>query len=99
MERRVESHGDPIRYPPIHPSPEEPHRSRLRVYAGVRRAGSVSTSYMLLPLFAGALAQDYFESRSRRFFVIRVTAGSSPRRPWAQSVVPEVKTVPPPGEV
>src|SRR3954447_5244905 len=38
---------------------------------------------------------NHLESRSRTFRVIRSTTGSPPRRPWAQSVEPEVTTVPP----
>ncbi len=37
----------------------------------------------------------YCESRSRMFLVIRSTITSPPRRPCAQSVLPQVKTVPP----
>jgi hypothetical protein len=37
--------------------------------------------------------------RSRMLAVMRSIWGSRPARPWAQSVQPEVTTVPPPGEV
>jgi len=37
----------------------------------------------------------YSPSRCSRFFVIRVTCGSLPLRPWDQSVEPQVKTAPP----
>lgn len=38
---------------------------------------------------------DYRPSCSRTFFVIRSVTSSPPRRPCAQSVDPQVKTVPP----
>src|SRR5262249_12881575 len=37
----------------------------------------------------------HFDNRSRTFLVMRSTTTSPPRRPWAQSVLPHVTTVPP----
>src|SRR5581483_3799330 len=40
-------------------------------------------------------ARRYLPNRSSTFFVIRITAGSFPRSPCDQSVLPTVSTVPP----
>ena len=50
------------------------------------------------PTKDGGTAQSLvppYESLSSTFFVMRVTAGSLPRRPKLQSVLPTVTTVPP----
>src|SRR5439155_7286482 len=54
-----------------------------------------------LPIVVGmrgghdARGAGHFVSRSSTLRVIRTTAGSSPRRPWDQLIVPAVTTVPP----
>lgn len=45
------------------------------------------------------LPQVRADKRVSRLWVICSTCGSRPARPWAQSVLPEVTTTPPPGDV
>ena len=44
---------------------------------------------------SNSVVRPYDPSFSSTFFVMRMTSASLPRRPWLQSVLPTVTTVPP----
>lgn len=71
--------------------------TRLKVILPIRKCPSLQISNRAPTQAPRAVKMfpAYFDKRSNTFFVIRITAGSLPLRPCAQSVLPQVKTVPP----